>query len=212
MSKRLPYFQFEPAEYLTGDIMFCSLASQGLFSQICCLYWQRDCKLTFDQAKKRLNNDDLFKELIGEAIIKIQDGYVIINFLDNQHDNASKSSSKNSINGKKGAEKRWGKNSESIALREDKIREDEKKETIINNGTFISECRSSLQWIETIAMQNKIRLETINFLLDNFGTHLIAMQEQKKTLKEFKEHFSHWLRKQDLSNFTIKILGRTNQI
>src|SRR5215204_5370704 len=115
MSKRLPYFQFEPAEYLTGDIMFCSLASQGLFSQICCLYWQRDCKLTFDQAKKRLNNDDLFKELIGEAIIKIQDGYVIINFLDNQHDNVSNSSAKNSINSIKRPEESRRKHDERIA-------------------------------------------------------------------------------------------------
>jgi hypothetical protein len=27
------------------------------------------------------------------------------------------------------------------------------------------------------------------------------MQEQKKTVKEYKEHFTHWMKKQDLSNF-----------
>ena len=36
MAKELPYFQFEPAEYLTKDISFCSLSAQGLFINICC--------------------------------------------------------------------------------------------------------------------------------------------------------------------------------
>ena len=28
MAKELPYFKFEPAEYLTKDISFCSLSAQ----------------------------------------------------------------------------------------------------------------------------------------------------------------------------------------
>jgi hypothetical protein len=34
MAKELPYFKFEPAEYLTKDV-FCSLAAQGLFINLC---------------------------------------------------------------------------------------------------------------------------------------------------------------------------------
>lgn len=145
MSKRLPYFQFEPAEYLTGDIMFCSLASQGLFNQICCLYWQKDCELFLNQAKKRLNNENLFEELINEKIISVENDKIVIKFLDEQFLIASKKSNINSENGKKGAFNRWLKNkdsenianaiatplknnSESIALREDKIKEDKIKE------------------------------------------------------------------------------------
>lgn len=64
MSKRLPYYQSEPAEYLAGDIMFCSYAAQGVFTIIRALYWQRDCELTLSQVKKRCKGaDDLIQEL-----------------------------------------------------------------------------------------------------------------------------------------------------
>lgn len=143
MSKRLPYYQSEPAEYLAGDIMFCSYGAQGVFTIIRALYWQKDCSLTLDQAKRRITNaDSYFDELINEKIIKINGNNINITFLDNQFNDASKKSTTNSSNGKKGAEARWGKNSEngeiiatplirhseSIALREDNIKEEEIKE------------------------------------------------------------------------------------
>ena len=103
MSKRLPYYQSEPAEYLTGDIMFCSYASQGVFSILRALYWQRDCDLTISQAKRRIPNaDDLFDELIKEKIIKVKGENIIINFLDEQFEKAVNTNNKNKENGKKG--------------------------------------------------------------------------------------------------------------
>lgn len=102
MSKRLPYFQFEPAEWLAGDIMFCSLAAQGLFTTIKALYWQKDCDLSLEQAIKRLKNEELFEELISEKIIKINYGKITINFLDEQWEKLSEKSKINSKNGSLG--------------------------------------------------------------------------------------------------------------
>jgi hypothetical protein len=99
MSKRLPYFQFEPAEWLAGDIMFCSLQAQGLFTTLKALYWQKDCDLLLEQAIKRLKNEDLFNELISEKIIKIKSNKIKINFLDEQWDRLSEKSKINSKNG-----------------------------------------------------------------------------------------------------------------
>lgn len=235
MSKRLPYFQFEPAEYLAGDIMFCSYGAQGMFNNICALYWQKDCELKYSQTVKRFGNEDLIKELISECIIKVEKDKIIVNFLDEQYSKATIKSVVNSDNGKKGAAKRWQKNSQAIAtplktdseldgeiiaLREDKIREDNKKENniiIIDNTIFSNECKISEQWIETIAMQHKIKIDVVKILLDNFESHLITMQEQKKTVKDFKEHFAYWMRKQDTSHFSTlrtegKPFGKTNQI
>ena len=146
MSKRLPYYQSEPAEYLAGDIMFCSYAAQGVFSIIRALYWQKDCNLTLNQIKRRCKGaDDLINELINEDIIKVNGEAISIYFLDEQFDKATNRAKTNSENGKKGAEARW-KNSkdnsesiatplksdgESIALREDKIKEDKIKEITI---------------------------------------------------------------------------------
>lgn len=135
MSKRLPYFQFEPAEYLAGDIFFCSYGAQGMFNNICALYWQKDCELKYSQVVKRLKNEELIKELISENIIKVENDQITINFLNEQFSKATVKHVVNSENGKKGATKRWQKNSEaiakplktdseSIALKEDKIKED----------------------------------------------------------------------------------------
>jgi len=97
--------------------------------------------------------------------------------------------------------------------RETKI-ESKKKENIIiiDNTIFSNECKISEQWIETMAIQSKIKIDVVKIFLDTFEKHLITMQEQKKTLKEFKEHFSHWMKKQNVSNFNDKPIGKTNQI
>ena len=70
MAKELPFFKFEPAEYLTGDISFCTLAAQGLFMNICSYYWQRNCELTKEQLLRRLDCEKELQEL-KERLVKI---------------------------------------------------------------------------------------------------------------------------------------------
>lgn len=114
MSKKLPYFQFEPAEYLASDISICSLEAQGLFTLMMSLFWQKDCKLLKDKFLKRYNYPKEFNELIEDKIIKVSaDGFIHIKFLELQHHFISSRSKKNSENGKKGAEQRI-KNQEVI--------------------------------------------------------------------------------------------------
>ena len=84
MSKELPFYQFEPAEHLAGDIQMCSLAAQGLFENIKCVYWIKGCEMTLKQLDGRFNEPGLVKELIDNEILKIQEKYVVIEFLDSQ--------------------------------------------------------------------------------------------------------------------------------
>ena len=102
MAKELPYFQFEPAEYLAGNISFCSLEAQGLFVNLCSYYWQRSCQLTKEQFLKRLNYTKEFAELVEENIVELQENRIRIEFLDEQYLKATKKSIVNSINGSKG--------------------------------------------------------------------------------------------------------------
>jgi hypothetical protein len=102
MAKELPYFQFEPAEYLTKDISFCTISAQGLFINICCFYWQRKCDLTKEQFLRRFNYENEFNELINEGVIDMEEGKIIIKFLDAQYFNATNKSLINSSNGSKG--------------------------------------------------------------------------------------------------------------
>jgi len=226
MAKELPYFQFEPAEYLTGDVSFCSLSAQGLFTILCSYYWQRSCKLTKDQFLRRINNPKEFQELVDENVIQLEENNINIKFLDEQLQKVVKQSKTNSINGSKGGRPKKQKlketetkpkqnrnKTEIKGIREDKIREEEiKEENIINNDSFLAESLNSTQWIETVAINNKVKLDVVNLYLDYFKDHLITMEEQKSNTREFKQHFCNWLNKQDLSGHRVRVIGKTNQV
>lgn len=153
MAKELPYFKFEPAEYLTRDISFCSLSAQGLFINICSYYWQRGCELTKEQLLRRLNHEKELNELISEGVVDLKENVISIKFLDKQLNEVENKSKTNSANGSKGG--RPKKNpietetkpkqnpiesesiSESKGIREDKIKEDN------INKVFLSEIEIS---------------------------------------------------------------------
>ena len=107
MSKELPYFQFEPAEYLTKDISFCSLPAQGMFINICSYYWQRGCEMTKQQILRRLNHEDYFNELVEEGIIYLDGDHITISFLKEQYDSLQDKKNDSSVKGQIGNLKRW---------------------------------------------------------------------------------------------------------
>ena len=172
MAKELPYFKFEPAEYLTKDISFCSLSAQGLFINICSYYWQRNCKLTKEQLLKRLNHETELNELIQEGVIDLIENNIFIKFLDNQLNEVEIKSKTNSINGGKGGRpkknpietetkpKQNPNESETISetkgIREDKIKLD-------NNKTSL-ETRTLAFKDKLVPFKNKYEMD----LLKNF--------------------------------------------
>ena len=192
MAKELPYFKFEPAEYLTKDISFCSLSAQGLFINICSYYWQRNCKITKSQLLKRLDYQEEFDELIFEGVIDLDENeYIIIKFLDNQLNTVEEKSKINSANGSKGG--RPKKNieikpieteikpklnpieSETKGIREDKI-----KENNINNDR-------SVNWDGLLSQFNSITGKKMKVVCD-------------KTKKQVNSRLKEGYSKQDIVN------------
>lgn len=102
MAKNFPFFKFISAKWMTGDIVFEDLATQGLFINVCALYWERDAKLSIDDINKRYKNPPELAKL-SDRFIYANGGYISIKFLDEQLLNADHISKKNSENGKKGA-------------------------------------------------------------------------------------------------------------
>lgn len=193
MAKELPFFKFEPAEYLTGDISFCSLAAQGLFTILCSYYWQRSCNLTKDQFLKRINNPKEFNELVDENVIKVIENNIKINFLDIQFKEATNQSKTNSINGSKGGRpKKQNRNkteikpkqnpieSETKGIREDKIRKEEIILDNIKTSVFIS-TDSAYDFLkkehpttmESFEMQNKKSFVNYDVFIQNFESKII---------------------------------------
>jgi hypothetical protein len=105
MAKNFPYFKFTVSEWMTGDIVFESLSTQGLFINICALYWQRDGNLSIYDINKRYKNPIELNDLINK-FIEIENDTILIKFLDEQLIDANHVSKVNSENGKKSAEKR----------------------------------------------------------------------------------------------------------
>lgn len=141
MSKELPYFQFEPAQYLSGDILLCSYEAQGVFVHLMSIYWQRDCELTLFKAQ-RLIDSKSWDELLDEDIITLEghNDDIIISFLDRQFEQLTKRKKRLSDAGKKGAEIKKNKATLKSPLSDEQptfkqpeeIREEEKrKEEII---------------------------------------------------------------------------------
>ena len=105
MAKNFPYFKFTVSEWMTGDIVFESLSTQGLFINICALYWQRDGNLTIEDINKRYKNPAELSDLINR-FVEVENDMILIKFLDEQLIDANHVSKVNSENGKKSAESR----------------------------------------------------------------------------------------------------------
>lgn len=124
MSKELPYFKFFPNEWITGDITLQSMEVQGLFINVCCTYWSKECRVAMAGLKQRYG--EAITTLLESGLIKEKGSFAVINFLDEQWVELYNRHQKNVENGVKGAEKKWGKNSHPLAYRRDKIRKEEK--------------------------------------------------------------------------------------
>ena len=128
----------------------------------------------------------------------------------------------NRVNGAKGGRPKKPKETEktqSVILKakkpdsdNDNVSDNDNDISIINNKPFASNCLSDEQWLEIAAIQNKVKINVIQLFITTFENHLITMEEQKNNLKDFKTHFIHWLAKQNLSQFRVKKIGKTNQI
>jgi hypothetical protein len=101
MAKGLPYFKFTPSEWLTGDICFEDLETQGLFINICAWYWQRDGNLTISDIEKRYNKPTALSSL-SNRFLNVENGIIKIVFLDEQLEERKHISKTNSENGSKG--------------------------------------------------------------------------------------------------------------
>lgn len=207
MAKELPYFKFEPNQWENGLIQMCSRESKGLFIDIISIYWQRLGNLPYRYVLQKLcnGNANALQELCDEGIIKIDDDYIFIDFLDVQLDEF-KDKSKSA---KKSADERWRKqrekaqkdanamrtHSEGNAIREDKIRIDNSSSSKNNHDNYFDECIKSDEWQDHVSMNTKIKKELIPKALKDFNSHLIADGENKMNLTQYKSHFVRWVRK-----------------
>jgi hypothetical protein len=157
MAKDLTYFKFFVSEWNDGDITTCSFSAQGLFANLCSVYWSREGDLSFEKARKKFPkaSEKLWKELQTEHVFKIVEGKLVINFLDEQLKEMENVSNQNSNN----AKLRWKRTKQDAVasvpqcdnlegampidkIREEKIRKEKKINTVANATHSLDEKKS----------------------------------------------------------------------
>lgn len=140
MAKELPYFKFEPGQWENGSIQICSFEEQGIFISVCSMYWQRLGDLPYKLAVQKAckGNATALDSLIEEQILKVIEGKLVIDFLNEQLSEFEALSERNSQN----AKNRWNKvkkdatamrpHNDRNAIREEKNREEEIRKDNIN--------------------------------------------------------------------------------
>lgn len=84
MAENFPYFKFIATEWLTGNIVYEDMKLQGLFINICALYWQRNGTLFLDDLYKRYPKYRKDIDELCQNYLDIIDGQISIQFLDEQ--------------------------------------------------------------------------------------------------------------------------------
>lgn len=107
MAKELPYFRFTCQEWQNGDITLESMATQGVFINICCYYWLNNCDVDTKQLiKKFKQNNRIVKELFKLGIVGDSNGKICISFLDLQWSDLLEFRKKKQIAGSKGGKQK----------------------------------------------------------------------------------------------------------
>ena len=183
MAKDLPYFQFEPSEYLAGDISICSLESQGVFINLCCLYWQKECELGLSKALRRFKQG-LIQELIDEDVIKVDEDQIVISFLDDQYNTISERKKKLSEAGRKGGKVSKPKpplsDTKATPKHLEKRREEDSKEEEIkkyNNTSIKMKPKAS-------PLHQDLKKDFLEYYLDQTGNEFFWTAKEATNLKQ----------------------------
>jgi hypothetical protein len=183
MAKNFPYFKFTATEWLTGDIVFESLELQGLFINVCAVYWQRDGKLSIEDLIKRYKNESLINQLIDKYVWS-DNGTILIKFLDEQLVEANHISKINSENGKKGAEAKRNKATAKRPLNDSKaILSKEEKELNKNNNKNKNKIREYvfLSQSELDKLNSEFSEHEVNWMLDKLNDYKASKGVQYKS-------------------------------
>jgi len=206
MAKEIPFFKFFVGEWANGDITAENYKTQGVFINICSIYWTKEGELSEVFLRKKIKANKEITLLIESEIIKVENKNIIISFLDEQLNECEGIRLRNSEAGKKSARQRaFNKRSTSVQpklnekptesqpLREDKEKKrEEKKREELKDREYkpnfdklffkIKEGRINQEWITEAYEERRKDNETCG---DNVSSFI------EKTLKPSLSEFCY---------------------
>lgn len=169
---KLQWFKFTPTDWIMGKIQRCPEVTQARFMRLICLYWNKECVLSYEDAEIEIDKEHL-DILISKKIIKSIDSFILIEFLNEQLVEISETSQKR----RNAVLERWAKvkqNNTSVSKKDtsvlqndtDKSREEEDKKreeniipTFLEFSTYAKEKEPR---VNLKALQNKYDAWVVN--------------------------------------------------
>lgn len=213
---KLQWFKFAPTDWIMGKIQRCPDDTQARYMRLVCLYWNKECSLSIEDAEIEIDKNHL-DILISKKIVKVISDFIKISFLDEQFESILETSKKNSEN----VLKRWNKsknidttvlpnhttvsNNHTVVIplqnvvipnHTDKIREDNITSiSVIKFEDAVKICLFDENWKADVERVYKIDRNKIQHALTDFTNHCGTIGENTdKSLKNFKKHFTNWVR------------------
>lgn len=104
---QLQWFKFSPANWAMGRISKMPTSVQGSYIRLCCVYWNKGCILSIDDAQlELLDEPEAYDTLLKYGIIKLdpENKWLCIEFLNEQYQSIMHRKQILSDSGKKGAQ------------------------------------------------------------------------------------------------------------
>lgn len=217
--EKLTWFKFVISDWMMGKIQKCPEITQARFLRLCCLYWNKECMLTIEDAEIEIDEDHL-KVLVGKKILIKENGFVKIKFLDEQNSEVLDLSEKRREAVKARWEKLKNKNtivsktntiviqSDTDKSRVDKSRVD--KSILINNSIDVRKLKFSQSLIPFVSIYGKDGIrEFCDYWTEPNKSNTKFKQETEKTW-DTTLRLKRWF-KNDFNKPTIKLNKAVDQ-
>jgi hypothetical protein len=99
--EKLVWFKFSPRDWVMGKIQRCPEVTQARFIRLCCLYWNKECCISLEDAEIEIDKEHL-DILILKKVILVENDFIKINFLDENFEKSEGKTNKLSTSGKIG--------------------------------------------------------------------------------------------------------------
>lgn len=193
---KLQWFKFTPSDWMMGKIQRCPEITQARFMRLCCLYWNKECLLSFEDAEIEIDKEHL-EILISKKIIKSEDDFIKIEFLDEQMDGIIETSEKR----RAAVLKRWNKvkQKDTSVLQDDtsvlqndtdKSRVEKKREekSVCTHDFFTKE--TFIDWFN--ASRKYLKLQSNIKKLSSIERNLFDNLKDDYTIADFKKAFRNF--------------------
>jgi hypothetical protein len=148
---KLQWFKFAPTDWIMGKIQRCPEITQARFMRLICLYWNKECVLSYEDAEIEIDKEHL-DILISKKIIKIENSFLVIDFLNEQLYGIAETSQKRR---------------EAVLLRWAKVKQ--KDTNVLNSDTNVLQSDTEKSRVEKSREENNIYPINWDLLLEYFN-------------------------------------------